>query len=530
MATPHIAGAAALLLQRHPTWTTAQVKSALMASAGPAWADTARTQEASVLLEGAGLANVQAADDPKLFTLPQSLSFAPIDVSRGAAEAARLVTVSDAGGGAGDWTVGVQPQTQTAGVTIDVPGLVTVTPGGDAPVPVTVKVAGNATTGPSYGFVVFSHNGVSRRVPYSVEVRRPALTGLPVTTLKQFQTGTTLGTGSRVSAYCCPFAPFGQPPSYTGPAMNESGVEHVYVHDITRPVANFGVVAISETPGAVVDPWVLGSLDENDVQGYAGTPVDINDLTFDARADIGAAGVQFPRVQRFYVAVDSRADPFTNRPRAGGYGLLAWENDVTPPSSRILTTRISAGRPLLAAEVFDSGSGVDPLSLVISYRGTLVGASAYDAASGIAIFGLPKSAPALKRGRTNLRLRASDYQEAKNVETLGYDIYPNTSFAQTNLRVVDGPAVTWLLPFSQDCLLKPTDALTVTASSTSKVRRVEFRVDGKLSKTVRRGRAGIYTTHWGTGGLAKGRHVLTATVFDAAGRSASAKRTVRSCR
>jgi Subtilisin-like serine proteases len=29
MATPHVAGGAALLLQRHPTWTVEQVKSAL---------------------------------------------------------------------------------------------------------------------------------------------------------------------------------------------------------------------------------------------------------------------------------------------------------------------------------------------------------------------------------------------------------------------------------------------------------------------------------------------------------------------
>ena len=62
---------------------------------------------------------------------------------------------------------------------------------------------------------------------------------------------------------------------------------------------------------------MLGSKDENDVQGYAGTPTDVNGLTYDSQVDIGAAGVQFPRLQRFYVAVDSRADPFTNQPLKG---------------------------------------------------------------------------------------------------------------------------------------------------------------------------------------------------------------------
>ena len=44
-----------------------------------------------MLLEGAGLANVLTADDPKVFTDPQSLSFQKIDVTtrRAAVVAAR---------------------------------------------------------------------------------------------------------------------------------------------------------------------------------------------------------------------------------------------------------------------------------------------------------------------------------------------------------------------------------------------------------------------------------------------------------
>ena len=116
MATPHIAGAAAVLVERHPNWAPWQIKSALMSTAGAAWGDTARTQEASVLLEGAGLADVGAADDPKVFTAPQSLSFERIDVSTGAQVRSMLLMASDAGDGAGTWSLAVAPQSQTAGV------------------------------------------------------------------------------------------------------------------------------------------------------------------------------------------------------------------------------------------------------------------------------------------------------------------------------------------------------------------------------------------------------------------------------
>ena len=114
---------------------------------------------------------------------------------------------------------------------------------------------------------------------------------------------------------------------------------------------------LAQTPGALIDPFVLGSQDENDVQGYAGTPTDVNALTYDANIDIGAAGAQFPRLQRFFVSVDSRADPFTDKPLKGQYLLNAWVNDVTPPFVRLLTTRVSAGRPLIVGQAADARLG-----------------------------------------------------------------------------------------------------------------------------------------------------------------------------
>jgi hypothetical protein len=79
--------------------------------------------------------------------------------------------------------------------------------------------------------------------------------------------------------------------------------------------------------------------------------------------------------------------------------LRSWLNDLTPPRFRLLTKRVTAGRPLLAARVTDLGSGVDPLSLVIEYRNNvLLGASLYDPSSGLALFGIPRTAPPVRHG------------------------------------------------------------------------------------------------------------------------------------
>lgn len=528
MATPHVAGAAALLLQQHPTWSSSQVKSALMSTAGPAFDDTARTHEAPVLLEGAGLVNVLTADDPKLFTDPQSLSFERIDVSTGAQRASLLLTASDAGNGSGTWTVSLAPQAASAGVVIDVPGQVTVAPGGDVAIPVVVRAQASAATGENYGFVVLTGDGVTRRVPYSFLIERPALRDLPATRLAKSQLGDTAVGKSHISVYCCPSEPFGPPPNYTGSPMNEDGAEHLYFTDINQPVVNFGVSVLAASSGALVDPFVLGSKDENNVQGYAGIPTDVNPLTFDGGADIGAAGVQFPRLQRFFVAVDSRADAYTNRPQNGKYLLNSWTNDLTPPAVHVLTTRVSAGRPLIVAAVSDLQSGVDPLSLVLSYGKVLIGASLYDPVSGLLVFGLPPQAPALRPGRTPALVVASDYQEAKNINTVGNALMPNTTYHPATLRVVAGPTISWIEPAARTCAQKST-GLFVVADSTAHVSKVVFHDGTRLIGSDRGASGSLYSKLWRTGALKKGLHRLTATVLDTKGRAATAVRAFRIC-
>ena len=75
MARPHVAGSAALLLQLHPNWTPAQVKSALMTTANEnVWTDTNQNVRASVLARGAGRIDLTKAGTPGLTLDNPSLS------------------------------------------------------------------------------------------------------------------------------------------------------------------------------------------------------------------------------------------------------------------------------------------------------------------------------------------------------------------------------------------------------------------------------------------------------------------------
>ena len=399
MAAPHLAGAAALLLQRHPGWTARQVKSALVSTAATAWADTARTVEAPVLTAGSGLANVIAANDPKLFTDPVSLSYADLNVSRGPASKSLLLAVADAGDGAGTWTVEVKPQSHLTGVEIAVPGSITIAPGGDLQIPVTARAAANADLGEAYGMLLLRRGDIVRKVAYAMLVTRPGLAQAAILPLRQIQTGDTRKGVSKASAYRYPAAAFGPAPNYVGAPVNEDGAETLYRIRIDEPAVNVGAAVIFSSPGSLVHPWLLGSPDENDVQGYAGTPVNVNNLTVDFPLDIGAAATVFPRTKPYYVSVDSGRNPFTGRSLAGSYLLRAWVNDVQPPLLGLITNRVAAGRPTLALRVIDLDAGVDPYSLVIGYGRALVAAAAYDPVTGIAVFPLPGQAPVLRVGK-----------------------------------------------------------------------------------------------------------------------------------
>ncbi|HSC51517.1 MAG TPA: S8 family serine peptidase [Gaiellaceae bacterium] len=528
MSAPHVSGAAALLLQQHPSWTPAEVKSALMTSAQPAWGDTARTKEASVLLEGGGLVDVAAANDPKLFAEPSSLSFGYLNVDGQAARKPLLLSLTDAGTGGGTWNVAVQPQAATAGSSIaPATSSVTIAPGGTVDLPVVASGSNGAPTGDDYGFVVLTRGSDRIRVPYYFSIQDPQVGRAPRVTIKAYQLGDTNAGTNYVSEYRFPQWPFGPPPDYTGKPFDENGAEHVYTVRVSEHAANAGVAVVASSPNALVEPWFLGSLNENDVQGYPGTPVNVNGLTFEYQFDNQAAAVDFPHEGRYFVSVDSRADPYTDAPLRGQYVLHAWQNDVTPPRFRFLTKVVSPGRPLLAAIATDRGAGVDPLSLVIGYKSTLLLAAFYDPTTGLTLWPLD-GAPKVRLGRTPLIAVASDYQESKNIDQAG-NILPNTDFRSVRLRAVARPTLTWLLPRPKACVAKR-EPLFVIAGASRGVRSVRFFDGRRKLGTVKRGAEGLFTLQWHAAKARHGRHVLRAVVTDRHGAKAAATRLARVCR
>jgi hypothetical protein len=172
---------------------------------------------------------------------------------------------------------------------------------------------------------------------------------------------------------------------------------------------------------------------------------------------------------------------------------------------------------------------VDPQSLTLGYQGVLVAVGSYDQDTGLAVFPLPDSVPALVPGAVRMRMIASDFQEAKNIETGSTKLMPNTRTAAETLHVVARPAVDWLAPASGTCVARR-QKLVVAASAPGGVSAVRFAIDRMPVAVKRAGDQGVWTATISTAALGRGAHTVTATAVDGKGRTAVQRRKVRVCR
>ncbi|SCL61181.1 Serine protease, subtilisin family [Micromonospora citrea] len=163
MATPHVAGAAAILAQRHPDWTAGQLKATLMASARPA-TDTTPFEQ------GTGRLDVAEALTRTVAATPSSLSFGTqLWPHQDDEVLTRKVAYRNSGATPVTLALTVDRGSAAAGTFAVDPATVTVPAGGDATVTVTVDTRVAGPDGVLTGALIATGEGQGVRVPLAVD-------------------------------------------------------------------------------------------------------------------------------------------------------------------------------------------------------------------------------------------------------------------------------------------------------------------------------------------------------------------------
>ncbi len=282
------------------------------------------------------------ADRPLVFAHLPSISLGLLSRRQTKTDA---IVLSDAGGGAGTWTVrreGALP----AGVSFSLPGTVEVP--GDLVYDVTVSPA--ARQGDVTGYILLRREGAERRIPYWGRVTVPRLARHEPLELRRagVHRGTTAGKPALVTRYRYPDDPGG-----LGVTTFLRGPEAVYRFRLTRAAKNFGVVVTGQPQGSRVEPRVVAGLDENRLTGYAGLPVHHNPYLEGFQRPLLAAG-------RPLAAARASTPSCSTARRAAGAGRFTfrfWIDDVTPPTLLLRNRLVKRGDPLRVAAT-DAGSGI----------------------------------------------------------------------------------------------------------------------------------------------------------------------------
>src|SRR4029453_10806505 len=226
----------------------------------------------------------------------------------------RTVGVTDASGGAGDWSVTVRRQESTPGITVSSPTGLTL-PGTLTPPASAARSAKQRDVG---GFVVLTRAGKTRRVPFWLRVTSPRLRRQPARILRRpgIYSGSTRGRKALVSRYRYPDDPTG-----VGLPRVLAGPEQVFRVRLRGPAANLGVALL--TPSHVQPRIVLGG-DENRQAGTTALPLTVNPYLPTLGDPVPVSGVIRPAAGVYAVVFDS--------PTKGGAGKFRfpfWINNTT---------------------------------------------------------------------------------------------------------------------------------------------------------------------------------------------------------
>jgi minor extracellular serine protease Vpr len=403
MASPAVAGAAALLRQRHPDWTPAQIKSALVLTARPVFNDAAHKHPTSVLAAGGGMIDVQAADAPGLFAEPSGISFGLV---RPARPETRSIELSDAGGGGGVWSVSAPG--------LDVPATVDVPAGGSQKLELSLRPPPRTSTGNRSGSIVLTSGARSIHIRWWGYVERPRFAKQSSRRLPagRWIKGDTREGTKLVQHYRWPSGPGG-----SGLPRVYPGREQLWSFTVPAGARNAGVVA----EGAVV-PQILLARDENRLAGEPALPSNGNPYLETYGQFERVSGLLVPGPGRYFVVVETRPGH-----TPGPYRLRLWVNDRTPPAIWGITRNVSDG--MLRFRVTDGGSGVSIPDVLVRVDGTQEDvAVTSDGRASVRVAGI-------EPGRHRVDISASDLQETKNSENASALALPNTRTVHVTFTV-----------------------------------------------------------------------------------------------
>ncbi|HXH33865.1 MAG TPA: S8 family serine peptidase [Plantibacter sp.] len=172
MASPHITALAGLTKALHPSWTPAQVKSALMNTASTSMSlDLEGTIPALAKHRGAGRVNAARLVGPQLTFDPPSVSFGLMRLSEAKQVTITATDVRENGG-----SIGYAVSTRAVGASSVTLGTQSFSsaPAGSATFTVDLSTAG-ATPGDHEGFIEVTGGGQTYTIPYFVRVQDPGV-------------------------------------------------------------------------------------------------------------------------------------------------------------------------------------------------------------------------------------------------------------------------------------------------------------------------------------------------------------------
>ena len=159
MATPHLAGAAAIVKQAHPDWPAWAIRSAVVNTADEGVltrTSAIKTPETDVNITGAGRLNLESAVNATAVLDPVSVSFGAVPSGSGQ-PLTYAVTLLNGGTTSATWSIGIAPHGSATGVTFSTSeSSVTVAAGASATFTVQAVFAKGAPTGGKQAWLTIS--------------------------------------------------------------------------------------------------------------------------------------------------------------------------------------------------------------------------------------------------------------------------------------------------------------------------------------------------------------------------------------